>query len=149
MKKRTGALPYILRGIPLYYSAVANRVELRPTADLPTRHSERPLIVVCCLCARASANCSQLAGPAWCQLGPHGAAWASPAHRPVRAGAHAAHRQTTEKQDQSCKFLKQTRTDCQTGNISQNFFEKTRQIILKSIFSVKIQNDTNIIEFDV
>ena len=101
MKKRTGALPYILRGIPLYYSTVASRVELRPTADLPTRHSERPLIVVCCLCARASANCSQLAGPAWCQLGPHGAAWAGPAHSPVRAGAHAAHRQTTEKQDQS------------------------------------------------
>ena len=47
MKKRTGALPYILRGIPLYYSTVASRVELRPTADLPTRHSERPLIVVC------------------------------------------------------------------------------------------------------
>jgi len=32
---------------------------------------------------------------------------------------------------------------------SHDFFEKTRQIILKSIFSVKIQNDTNIIEFDV
>ena len=82
-------------------------------------------------------------------MGPAGAAWSRQAHSPVRAGAHAAHRQTTEKQDQTSKFLKQTRTDCQTGNISQIFFEKTRQIILKSIFSVKIQNDTNIIEFDV
>ena len=55
MKKRTGALPYILRGIPLYYSTVASRVELRPTADLPTRHSERPLIVVCVAYALAPA----------------------------------------------------------------------------------------------
>ena len=69
MKKRTGALPYILRGIPLYYSTVASRVELRPTADLPTRHSERPLIVVCCLCARASANCSQPSA-SWGHMGP-------------------------------------------------------------------------------
>ena len=139
MKKRTGALPYILRGIPLYYSTVASRVELRPTADLPTRHSERPLIVVCCLlCARASANCSQPAGPAWCQLGPHGAAWASPAHSPLRAGAHAAYRHTAKKQDQSCtarsKFLKQTRTDCQTGNISRIFLKKPVKIFENYIF---------------
>jgi hypothetical protein len=130
MKKRTGALPYILRGIPLYYSTVASRVELRPTADLPTRHSERPLIVVCCLCARASANCSQPAGPTYCQLGPHGPGRLTGQCRPaltpctdkllrnkIRAEPHAAN--SSNRREQTVKRV--TSHDF--------FFEKTRQNI--------------------
>ena len=90
-------------------------------------------------------------------LGPAGAAWARLAHSPVRAVAHAAHRQLRNKIRAAPHVANSSNRREQTVKrvtSHEIFLEKNPSKYLKiyffnDIFSVKIQNDTNIIEFDV